>query len=97
MKPEYESAPEGAATVVAATASSDSDPVVLEVRPEFTLINPCPPRPGEARQSRDEVMVMARILAVREADDDRRAPVSICAVIDRRCVLHVHGYTTSLQ
>lgn len=36
--------------------------------------------------TRTEVTVMARIKALAQQDGDRRAPVTICAAIDRRWV-----------
>ncbi|XP_065177474.1 uncharacterized protein LOC135808238 [Sycon ciliatum] len=66
-----------------AGASTDcANAVELEVRPEFSMIAPCGPPSGRG-QARDSVMVMARVKARRESDGDRRAPVNICAVIDR--------------
>lgn len=91
VKPEKKEAAGASGSDAAASAEEQAtpmevvevDPVSLEVRPEYTLIAPSGPQVGTGKTG-DEVMVMARIQAVKEVDDDRRAPVSICAVIDRR-------------
>ena len=37
-------------------------------------------------KSPTQVTLMLKVRAVAQATEDRRAPVTICAVIDRRCV-----------
>ena len=39
-----------------------------------------------------KVTIMAKIRAVAQQDENRRAPITICAAIDRRCT-HTHTHT----
>lgn len=56
------------------TSQSRSDTLHLEV---FTDFDKLPPWPSA-------LMVMASLEALYESNDERRAPVTLCAVIDRR-------------
>ena len=57
------------------TEDASPSQVTLDVKPEYTQLSGL---------GAHEVVVMARLKAPQEADDDKRAPVNICAVIDRR-------------
>lgn len=57
------------------TEDAAASQVTLDVKPEYTKLS---------ADSSHELMVMARLKVPQEADDDRRASVNICAVIDRR-------------